>query len=69
MINMVALMGRLTYEPELKSTPNGFALFVFKLLAIETIKSKAKKDKPILSTVLLGARLLNLFQDIFTRVL
>lgn len=29
MINMVALMGRLTYEPELKSTPNGLSVIRF----------------------------------------
>lgn len=31
MINTVALMGRLTYEPELKSTPNGTAVIRFQV--------------------------------------
>ena len=31
MINMVALMGRLTYEPELRSTPNGLAVIRFQV--------------------------------------
>lgn len=31
MINMIALMGRLTYEPELKSTPNGLSVIRFQL--------------------------------------
>lgn len=31
MINMVALMGRLTYEPELKSTPNGICVIRFQI--------------------------------------
>ncbi len=31
MINMVALMGRMTYEPELKSTPNGLSVLRFQV--------------------------------------
>ena len=31
MINMVALMGRLTYSPELKSTPNGVSVLRFQV--------------------------------------
>lgn len=31
MINMVALMGRLTYEPELRSTPNGVSVLRFQI--------------------------------------
>lgn len=31
MINMVALMGRLTYSPELRSTPNGLAVIRFQV--------------------------------------
>ena len=31
MINMVALMGRLTYEPELISTPNGVSVLRFQV--------------------------------------
>ena len=31
MINVVALMGRLTYEPELKSTPNGVSVIRFQV--------------------------------------
>lgn len=31
MINMVALMGRLTYSPELRSTPNGLAVLRFQV--------------------------------------
>ena len=31
MINMVALMGRMTYEPELKSTPNGVSVLRFQV--------------------------------------
>lgn len=31
MINMVALMGRLTYSPELKSTPNGVSVIRFQV--------------------------------------
>lgn len=36
MINMVALMGRLTYEPELKSTPNGLSVIRFQLAVDRT---------------------------------
>ncbi|MBQ7202641.1 MAG: single-stranded DNA-binding protein [Eubacterium sp.] len=31
MINMVALMGRLTYEPELKTTPSGVSVLRFQV--------------------------------------
>lgn len=31
MINMVALMGRMTYEPELRSTPNGLSVIRFQV--------------------------------------
>lgn len=31
MINMVALMGRMTYEPELRSTPNGVSVIRFQV--------------------------------------
>lgn len=31
MINMVALMGRLTYEPELRTTPNGTSIIRFQV--------------------------------------
>ena len=31
MINMVALMGRMTYSPELKSTPNGVSVLRFQV--------------------------------------
>lgn len=31
MINMVALMGRLTYSPELRSTPNGASVIRFQI--------------------------------------
>lgn len=31
MINMVALMGRMTYEPELRTTPNGVSVLRFQV--------------------------------------
>ncbi|MBR7072066.1 MAG: single-stranded DNA-binding protein, partial [Eubacterium sp.] len=31
MINIVALMGRLTFEPELRSTPNGVSVIRFQV--------------------------------------
>ena len=36
MINMVALMGRLTYEPELRSTPNGLSVLRFQVACDRT---------------------------------
>lgn len=36
MINMVALMGRLTYEPELRSTPNGLSVIRFQVACDRT---------------------------------
>ena len=36
MINMVALMGRMTYSPELKSTPNGVSVLRFQVACDRT---------------------------------
>lgn len=43
MINMVALMGRLTYEPELKSTPNGLPVIRFQLAVDRTYQAKGQE--------------------------
>lgn len=43
MINMVALMGRLTYEPELKSTPNGLPAIRFQLAVDRTYQAKGQE--------------------------
>ena len=43
MINMVALMGRLTYEPELKSTPNGLSVIRFQLAVDRTYQPKGQE--------------------------
>ena len=55
MINMVALMGRLTFEPELKTTPAGVSVIRFQV-ACGISNAPARKDRQILSTVLLGDR-------------
>lgn len=43
MINMVALMGRLTYSPELKSTPNGLSVIRFQLAVDRTYQAKGQE--------------------------
>ncbi|WP_290911363.1 single-stranded DNA-binding protein [Eubacterium sp.] len=42
MINMVALMGRLTYEPELRSTPNGLAVIRFQIACDRTYQKDSQ---------------------------
>ena len=42
MINMVALMGRLTYEPELKSTPNGVSVLRFQVACDRTYQKDSQ---------------------------
>lgn len=44
MINMVALMGRLTYSPELRSTPNGLSVLRFQV-ACDRNYQKDSKDR------------------------
>ena len=43
MINMVALMGRLTYEPELKSTPNGLSVIRFQIAVDRSYQAKGQE--------------------------
>ena len=42
MINMVALMGRLTYSPELKSTPNGVSVLRFQVACDRTYQKDSQ---------------------------
>lgn len=43
MINLVALMGRLTYSPELKSTPNGLSVIRFQIAVDRTYQPKGQE--------------------------
>ena len=43
MINMVALMGRLTYEPELISTPNGVSVLRFQVACDRSYQTKGQE--------------------------
>lgn len=43
MINMVALMGRLTYEPELKSTPSGLSVIRFTMAVDRTYQPQGQE--------------------------
>ena len=45
MINSVVLMGRLTYEPELRSTPNGVAVIHFQIVCDRRFKSNEEENK------------------------
>lgn len=43
MINMVALMGRLTYEPELKTTPSGVSVIRFQVACDRSYQSQGQE--------------------------
>lgn len=43
MINMVALMGRLTYEPELRSTNNGLSVLSFQIAVDRNYQSQGQE--------------------------
>lgn len=43
MINMVALMGRLTYEPELRSTQNGLSVLSFQIAVDRNYQSQGQE--------------------------
>lgn len=45
MINSVVLMGRLTYDPELKSTPNGVAVTHIQIACDRTYPAKGEEKK------------------------
>jgi single-strand DNA-binding protein len=43
MLNMVALMGRLTYEPELKTTPSGVSVIRFQVACDRSYQSQGQE--------------------------
>lgn len=43
MINMVALMGRLTYEPELRTTPSGISFLRFQVACDRNFQSQGQE--------------------------
>lgn len=45
MINTVALMGRLTYEPELRTTPSGISVINFQIACDRTYQTKGEERK------------------------
>ncbi|MDD6604002.1 MAG: single-stranded DNA-binding protein [Eubacteriales bacterium] len=45
MINMVALMGRLTYEPELKTTPSGVSVIRFQIACDRSYQKAGEERK------------------------
>lgn len=45
MINTVALMGRLTYEPELRSTPSGVSVIRFQIACDRTYQKQGEERK------------------------
>lgn len=52
MINMVALMGRLTYEPELRTTPSGVSVLRFQLACDRSFqKSGAERQADFIDCV------------------
>lgn len=45
MINSVVLMGRLTYDPELRSTPNGVSVIRFQIACDRQFQNKGEERK------------------------
>ncbi len=45
MINSVVLMGRLTYEPELRTTPSGVSVISFQIACDRRFKSNEEENK------------------------
>lgn len=45
MINSVVLMGRLTYEPELRTTPNGLSVIRFQIACDRNYQAKGEERK------------------------
>lgn len=45
MINSVVLMGRLTYEPELRTTPNGISVVRFQIACDRNYSAKGEERK------------------------
>ena len=67
MINSVVLMGRLTYEPELKSSQSGISVIRFQM-AVDRNYQPQGQDRQADFIDVVGDRLLNLFLVISTRV-
>ena len=66
-MNKVILMGRITRDPELRTTPNGISVLSFPLRWIEDSPARTERGRQILSTVLPGVKLLNLSPNTFQR--
>ena len=45
MINTVALMGRLTYEPELRSTANGISVLSFQIAVDRSYQAQGQENR------------------------
>ena len=45
MINSVVLMGRLTYEPELRTTPSGLSVISFQIACDRQYQAKGEERK------------------------
>ena len=56
MLNIVALMGRLTHTPELKTTQNGTSVCSFSIAVDRTYTRRARSARPISSISLPGGR-------------
>lgn len=56
MLNIVALMGRLTHTPELKTTQNGTSVCSFSMLLTVHTPRRARSERPISSISLPGGR-------------
>lgn len=69
MLNRVILMGRLTADPELKTTPNGVSVTSFSIAVDRSYVKSGEERKADFSILFAGVRLLNLFADISARVL
>lgn len=69
MINSVVIMGRLTFDPELRTTPTGVSVVRFQVACDRNYQNPAKKEKPILLMLQPGAKLPNSFPAISAKAL
>ena len=69
MLNKVILMGRLTRDPELRFTQSNIAVTSFSIAVDRNYKSRVNSRRlPILSILLPGVELLNLYPNGFPKV-
>ena len=67
MYNKVILMGRLTRDPELRTTPNGISVATFSIAVDRRFAKAVRKGKQIFSILSHGVKPQSLFLSTFLR--